>query len=192
MSGTSDDRDRDPDRPPDDREGGTPHSDAADQRDREAGTDPSSRSEREPVREMPHKERPRNYTDPDSRLTDRLAVLISALVGLIVTGLAYWWAQSQAIFTEELYRVQPTVEERGIGADWVQGNTDPALDAMIAIIHAADALMGLGILVIVFLHWAAFRRLASQMRQPGETRRSDAVAADGGAEADGERGGDAG
>jgi hypothetical protein len=188
MSEAGDGRDRD--RPPDDREG-TPDSDAADQRDREAGSETSPQSEREPIRETPQKERSRNYTDEDSRLTDRLAVLISAIVGLVVTGIAYWWAQGFAVFTEELYRVQTTIENRGIGSDWVAGNTDPALDAMIAIIHAADVIMGIAILFMVFLHWATFRRLASRMRQPGETRRADAVATDGGAETEsGESGGD--
>jgi hypothetical protein len=170
MSDAGDDRDRD--RPPD-------------KRDTDADTDErGGRADHEPVRETPEeaRERQSHYTDEDSRLTDRLAVLISAVVGLVVTGLAYWWAQGQGVFVEELYRVQPTVEDGGVGADWVQGNTDPALDAMIALIHAADVLMGLAILFMVFLHWAAFRRLASRMRRPGESPRSDAVAADGGAE----------
>jgi hypothetical protein len=145
----------------------------------DAGDDPQG--EREPVRETPAeaRERQSHYTDPDSRLTDRLAVIISALVGLVVTGVAYWWAQGFAVFTENLYRVQPTIEGGGVGSDWNAGNTDPLLDAMIALIHAVDVIMGMAILVFVFLHWAAFRRLAARMRQPGE-RRSDAVAADGG------------
>ncbi|WP_233752254.1 MULTISPECIES: hypothetical protein [Halostella] len=168
MSGAGDDRngrDEDADRPPDD--------------ERVATDDPYD--EREPVRETPEESRERqsHYTDPDSKLTDRLAVLISAVVGLVVTGLAYWWAQGFAVFTENLYRVQPTIEGGGIGSDWNAGNTDPALDALIALIHAVDVIAGVGILVMVFLHWTAFRRLAAQMRQPGE-RRSDAVAADGG------------
>ena len=168
MSDAGDDRDRrddGADRPPDEK--------------RVSSDDPHA--EREPVREMPEESRERqsHYTDPDSKLTDRLAVLISALVGLVVTGLAYWWAQGFAVFHEELYRVQPTIEGGGVGTDWNAGNTDPLLDAMIALIHAVDVLMGMAILVMVFLHWAAFRRLAARMRQPGE-RRSDAVAADGG------------
>jgi multisubunit Na+/H+ antiporter MnhB subunit len=181
MSDAGDDRDRDPDRP-------------TDERDTDVETDESrGRADREPIRETPHetRERQSHYTDEDSRLTDRLAVLISAIVGLVVTVLAYWWAQGFAVFTENLYRVQPTIENRGVGSDWVVGNTDPALDAMIALIHAVDVLMGIAILFMVFLHWAAFRRLASRMRRPGETRRSDAVATDGGTGSDTrENGGD--
>ena len=66
-----------------------------------------------------------------------------------------------------------------VGADWVAGNTIPALDFLIALVHAADVIMGVFILFMVFLHWASFRRLAARMRQSGAERTSG-VATDGG------------
>jgi len=116
---------------------------------------------------------------PDVDGYNRIYVVISAVVGLAVTALALWVVAGFNVFHESLYRVNPTVEGGGIGADWVFGNTIPSLDFLIALIHAADVLMGAFILVLMFLHWAAFRRLADRMREPGESR-SEAVAADGG------------
>jgi uncharacterized membrane protein YqhA len=120
----------------------------------------------------------------------RVSVLISAVVGLAVAGLSLFWAQGFRIGYESLYRVNPTVGGGGIGADWVVGNTIPALDFLIALIHAADVILGAFILVMVFIHWAAFQRLAGQMREPGEDV-SEPVAADGGSPARGDgQGGD--
>ena len=120
----------------------------------------------------------------------RVSVLVSALVGLAVAALSLFWAQGFRIGYESLYRVNPSVEGGGIGADWVVGNTIPALDFLIALIHAADVIMGAFILVMVFIHWAAFQRLAGQMREPGEDV-SEAVAADGGSPTSGDgQGGD--
>ncbi|EMA09061.1 hypothetical protein SAMN05443574_11493 [Haloarcula vallismortis] len=120
----------------------------------------------------------------------RVSVLISAVVGLAVAALSLFWAQGLRIGYESLYRVNPSVEGGGIGSDWVFGNTIPALDFLIALIHAADVIMGAFILVMVFIHWAAFQRLAGQMREPGEDV-SEAVAADGGSPAGGDgQGGD--
>jgi len=113
----------------------------------------------------------------------QIHVLVSAVVGILVAAVSVWWAQGFNIFYESIYRVNPTVEGGGIGADWVFGNTIPALDFMIAFIHAADVIMGAFILVMVFVHWAAFQRLAGQMREPGEDV-GEAVAADGGTPAD--------
>jgi len=110
----------------------------------------------------------------------RSHVAISAVVGVAVALLSVWWAQGFDVFYESLYRVNPGAGAGdGIGADWVFGNSIPALDFLIALIHAADVILGLFILVLMFLHWAAFRRLAGQMRQPDE-RSTDAVATDGG------------
>jgi len=114
----------------------------------------------------------------------QIHVLVSAIVGLAVALLSVWWAQGFEIFYESLYRVNPTVEGGGIGADWVFGNTIPTLDFLIALVHAADVIMGAFILVMVFIHWAAFRRLADRMREPGEEA-PQSVAADGGVETDG-------
>ncbi len=115
-------------------------------------------------------------------------VAIAAAVGFVVAGLSYVWAQSLSTTFETLYRVNPTVEGGGIGADWVAGNTVASLDFLIALVHAADVLMGAFILVMMFVHWAAFRRLADRMQEPGEAT-SEAVAADGGYDA--EQGSDA-
>jgi amino acid transporter len=126
---------------------------------------------------------------PEVNGYSRVSVLVSAVVGLAVAGLALFWAQGFRLGYESLYRVNPSVEGGGIGSDWVFGNTLPALDFLIALIHAADVIMGAFILVMVFIHWAAFQRLAGQMRDPGEDV-SDAVAADGGSPAGGDQGGD--
>ncbi|AEM57520.1 hypothetical protein HISP_09800 [Haloarcula hispanica N601] len=127
---------------------------------------------------------------PEVNGYSRVSVLISTVVGLAVAGLALFWAQGFRLGYESLYRVSPSVEGGGIGSDWVFGNTIPALDFLIALIHAADVILGAFILVMVFIHWAAFQRLADQMREPDEDV-SEAVAADGGSRArsDG-RGGD--
>ena len=117
---------------------------------------------------------------PETQHYGRVQVLVSAVIGVIVAFAAVAWAAGNALWYEDLFRVSPTVEGGGVGADWVAGNTIPALDFLIALVHAADVLMGLFILFMVFVHWAAFRRLASRMRQPGETR-SEGVATDGGA-----------
>lgn len=129
----------------------------------------------------------------------RWEVYLSAAVALVASLGIVWWFSGQILGVEEIFRVSPTVEGGGIGTDWLAGNTVPALDLLIALVHAADAIMGAFILFMVFLHWAAFRRLASRMRRP--TREgSGTVAADGGrkrgadettqAGADGPRGGD--
>jgi len=116
---------------------------------------------------------------PETSGYGRVPVLISATVGVAVAVLSVWWASGFAVFYEDLFRVAPTVQDGGVGADWLAGNTIPALDFLVALTHAADAIMGLFILFMVFLHWAAFRRLAGRMRQPGETG-AEGVATDGG------------
>ncbi|WP_336339550.1 hypothetical protein [Haloarcula brevis] len=127
---------------------------------------------------------------PDVNGYSRTSVLVSAVVGLAVAALSVLWAQGFRVGYESLYRVNPTVEGGGIGSDWVFGNTIPALDFLIALIHAADVIMGAFILVMVFIHWAAFQRLAGKMRDPGEDV-GEAVAADGGSPARGDgQGGD--
>ena len=117
---------------------------------------------------------------PDTAGYERWHVGVSAVVGIVVALFSVWWAQGFNVFYESIYRVDPGAGAgNGIGADWAAGNSIPALDFLIALIHAADVIMGIFILVMVFLHWAAFRRLAGQMQQPGEDV-TDAVAADGG------------
>ena len=114
-----------------------------------------------------------------------IAVAVSALVGLVVAVGSVWavtvlWGGSQVTLWEQLFRVGPTVQGGGVGADWTAGNTIPALDFLIALTHAADVLLGVFILVLVFLHWASFRRLAGMMRGPGRGSRAEGVATDGG------------
>ena len=87
---------------------------------------------------------------------------------------------ANAIFYEEIFRVGPTVQGGGVGTDWIVGNTILALDFLIALTHAADVIMGLAILLMLFVHWAAFRRLAARMQPPGGTEEPDTVVADGG------------
>jgi hypothetical protein len=114
-----------------------------------------------------------------------VAVVVSAVVGIVVAVGSVWvvsvlWGGGQVTLWEQLFRVGPTVQGGGIGADWTSGNTIPALDFLIAITHAADVLLGVFILVLVFLHWASFRRLAGMMRGPGSGERAEGVATDGG------------
>lgn len=119
---------------------------------------------------------------PETEGYERWQVYLSAVVGLVVAFVLVWVASGFSVFYETLFRVGPTPSE-GVGAEWAAGNTVPWLDALVAITHAVDVLMGLFILVMVFLHWAAFHRLASRMRGGGEQR--GAVAADGGTETEG-------
>lgn len=112
------------------------------------------------------------------------AVVISAIGGVVVAVVSVWvvsmlWGGGDAVLWEQLFRVGPTIEGGGIGSDWVNGNTIPALDFLIAITHAADVILGVFILILLFIHWASFRRLAGQMREPTQGR-GEGVAADGG------------
>ena len=120
--------------------------------------------------------------EDDVSTYSRTAIVVSAVLSLVVTALLAWVAAGFDVFHEGLFRVAPTVSSGGIGADWVTGNTMPALDFLIALTHAADVIMGVFILFMVFLHWSAFRRLAARMRQPGETQSTSGVATDGGLE----------
>ncbi|MFC6786455.1 hypothetical protein ACFQFH_11305 [Halobaculum halobium] len=119
---------------------------------------------------------------PETKGYPRAAIAINAVVALAVTALILWWAADFAVFYEELFRIQPVAEgaNAGVGSDWTSGNQVAWLDFLIAITHAADVIMGVFILFMVFLHWGAFRRLAGRMRQSGEGTESSAVAADGG------------
>jgi len=123
-----------------------------------------------------------SYQDdlPETSGYSKVSVVISAIAGLALAVVSVWWAAGTAVFYEGLFRVSPTVAGGGIGTDWVVGNTVPWLDFLVAIIHAADVLMGLFILLMVFIHWAAFRRLAGRMQQPDEGTTTEAVATDGG------------
>jgi hypothetical protein len=126
---------------------------------------------------------------PETAAYSRVAILASALVGIVLAIGSVWLTTfllggSNGSFYESLFRVGPTVQGGGVGADWTAGNTIPALDFLVALVHAADVILGIFILVLVFIHWAAFRRLASRMRRPGGEARGDRVATDGGQEAE--------
>lgn len=113
-------------------------------------------------------------------LSDRAAFWTSAVLALVVSIASVWLIGVRAIHFEALNRVRPTVEGGGVGSGWIQGNTEPALEWMITLVHFADVIMGVGILVMLFVHWIAFRRLAARMRPPGVSRQSrEAVATDG-------------
>jgi len=120
-----------------------------------------------------------SYETPDIDGYSPISVLVSAVVGVAVALLSVWWASGFGPFYETLFRVSPTVEGGGVGSDWVAGNTIPPLDFLIALVHAADVIMGVFILFMVFLHWASFRRIAARMRHPEEGNGGDAVMADG-------------
>ncbi|ADB61228.1 hypothetical protein Htur_2350 [Haloterrigena turkmenica DSM 5511] len=112
----------------------------------------------------------------------RIAFWLSALFGLALAVGAAAFVTGRAPFFEDVMRVRPTIEGGGVGADWVVGNTGPILEAAITLVHLADVVMGIFILLMVFIHWAAFRRLATRMRPPaGSSRaRESAAATDGG------------
>jgi hypothetical protein len=112
-------------------------------------------------------------------ISEGIAVLVSAIVGIVVAFVSVWVVSGMEGSFEVLYRVNPTLEGGGVGTDFVAGNTAPLLDALIVAIHAVDVLMGLFILLMVFIHWGAFRRLGARMRPPKDGA-SDEVAADGG------------
>jgi hypothetical protein len=120
-----------------------------------------------------------SYETPDVEGYSPISVLVSAVVGIAVALLSVWWASGFGPFYETLFRVSPTIEGGGVGSDWVAGNTIPSLDFLIALVHAADVIMGVFILFMVFLHWASFRRIAARMRHPGESTADETVMADG-------------
>ncbi|MCL7418568.1 MAG: hypothetical protein M8354_12110 [Halalkalicoccus sp.] len=120
---------------------------------------------------------------PETDSYGAIPVAIAAVVGVGTAFLSVWVVAGYGSGFEQLFRIAPTVENGGVGSDWVAGNTIPWLDFLIAITHAADVLLGAFILVMLFIHWASFRRLASRMRQPGqrgEATESDPTATDGG------------
>ncbi|WP_254545757.1 hypothetical protein [Halomarina pelagica] len=116
-----------------------------------------------------------------SRGRETLALLVSAFVGLAVALAAVWYVTGSVdLFYEQLFRVRPTVEGGGVGANWEQGNTVPWLVALIKLTHAVDVLMGIFVLFMVFVHWGIFHRLAARMRSTRGSRDAGAVATDGG------------
>jgi hypothetical protein len=116
-------------------------------------------------------------------ISEGVAVLTSAVVGLVVASASVWFFSGPFDTSfESLYRVDPASggDLGGIGADWTAGNTDPLLDLLVALTHAADVIMGAFVLLLVFIHWGAFRRIASRMQEPDQQPAGEGVAADGG------------
>ncbi|NKE35780.1 hypothetical protein GWG54_08095 [Natronococcus sp. JC468] len=125
----------------------------------------------------------------DGFLSDTAAFWIAAIAGLVAAVGSVWL--SQGPFYQTVLRVRPTVAGGGVGTGWVAGNTEPLLNALISVLHFADVIMGVFIILMVVVHWAAFRRLADRMRPPGGAEPS--ARADGGdraAESDRTSGGD--
>ena len=125
-------------------------------------------------------EDPDESTSTNRGLSDRAAFWTSLVLSLVIAVGSVWLIGVRAVHFEALDRVRPTIGADGVGAGWIQGNTDPVLEWAITLIHLADVVMGVFILVMVFIHWIAFRRLAARMRPPDAPRRTDAVATDGG------------
>ncbi|SEO67943.1 hypothetical protein SAMN04487948_104139 [Halogranum amylolyticum] len=118
---------------------------------------------------------------PETSDYSRLSIAVNAVVAVAVTVVVLWLASGFAVNFEALFRVSPTVEGGGIGANWETGNEIGWLVAAIKIVHLADVVMGAFILLMVFIHWGAFRRLASQMQPPGGARTArDGAVTDGG------------
>lgn len=123
----------------------------------------------------------RNAGDGNRGLSDRAAFWTSTVLALALAVGSVWLIGIRAVHFEALNRVRPTVDGGGVGTGWIEGNTAAALDWLITLVHFADVVMGVFILVMVFVHWIAFRRLAARMRPPDAPRRTDdAVATDGG------------
>jgi hypothetical protein len=118
----------------------------------------------------------------DRALSEPAAIAISAAVGLAVAfGSTYFFTTWADVFYEQVFRVGPTVAFDGVGSDWFVGNTKPWLNFLISLLHAADVLMGVFILLMVFIHWGAFRRLADRMQDPTYVdERAEEVYTDGG------------
>jgi hypothetical protein len=100
-------------------------------------------------------------------ISDRVALLVSLLFGFALAVGSVLLVGQLDSGVEGLLRIRPTVAGGGVGAGWQAGNADAALNLMITLVHLADIVMGLFILVMVFVHWATFRRLAARMKPPG-------------------------
>lgn len=116
-------------------------------------------------------------------LSDDAALLVSAVVGLLVAIGSVWYVGQQAIWFEALQRVRPTVSGGGVGADWAYGVSGETLEISvlhfaIELIHIADIVLGAFILVLLFVHWAAFHRLAARMQPPAGTEERSREAAE--------------
>ncbi|MFB6270608.1 MAG: hypothetical protein ABEH83_11725, partial [Halobacterium sp.] len=70
-------------------------------------------------------------------ISEGVAVLVSAVVGIVVAVASVWYVSGPFDRSfETLYRINPTEASPAVGTDFVAGNTDPLLDALIVVIHA--------------------------------------------------------
>ncbi|WP_058366298.1 hypothetical protein [Haloparvum sedimenti] len=125
--------------------------------------------------------------DGGGGLSDDAALLVSSVVGLLVASGSVWYVGQQGVWFEALQRVRPTVSGGGVGASWVYGVSGETfeialLNGAIKLIHIADIVLGAFILVLLFIHWAAFHRLAARMQPPAgsEEPSREAAVTDGG------------
>ncbi|GAB3413167.1 hypothetical protein GCM10027435_06780 [Haloparvum alkalitolerans] len=125
--------------------------------------------------------------DGGGGLSDDAALLVSAVVGLLVASGSVWYVGQQGVWFEALQRVRPTVSGGGVGSSWVYGVSGETLEiallnGAIKLIHIADIVLGAFILVLLFIHWAAFHRLAARMQPPAgsEEPSREAAVTDGG------------
>lgn len=123
---------------------------------------------------------------PETSDYSRLSIAVNAVVAVAITVVVLWLASGFAVNFEALFRVSPTVEGGGVGASWESGNDIGWLVTAIKIVHLADVVMGAFILLMVFIHWGAFRRLAAQMRPPGGARAAREGAVTDGGRVDGD------
>ncbi|SEW14893.1 hypothetical protein [Natrinema salifodinae] len=123
-----------------------------------------------------------NADAADGGVVDTAAFWVSAIAGVAAAVGGVWLFQGPVYQT--VLRVRPTVAGGGVGSGWVAGNTEPLINALLTVIHFADVIMGIFIILMVVIHWAAFRRLADRMQPPasaGTSADRDAeVATDGG------------
>ncbi|WP_247001140.1 hypothetical protein [Halosolutus gelatinilyticus] len=167
---------------PGDRRDDDPSPDAPRDGEIDGGYGDDRRQERADDERAPDPDQPNEAETETQDGSNRVAFWTSALIALVLAVGAIALVSGRAPFFENVLRVRPTVEGGGVGADWVVGNTGPLLDLAIALVHLADVVMGIFILVMVFIHWAAFRRLAARMQPPERATRSGetTAATDGG------------
>lgn len=124
----------------------------------------------------------------DGGIGDRVLFWGCAVFGLALATGSVWFFSSQGVWHESLLRVHPTLSGGGVGADWEAGVANAVLTLMIDVVHFADIVMGIFILLLLFIHWTAFHRLADRMQPPqGADTASEPTIADGGEPQGGDR-----
>jgi hypothetical protein len=120
--------------------------------------------------------------ESDGGAADLVAFWGSVVFGLALAAGSVWFFSGQGLWHETLLRVRPTLAGGGVGADWEAGIASTLLNALIELIHIADVVMGIFILLMVFVHWMAFHRLADRMQPPQgrDETASETTVADGG------------